>query len=383
MGPSYIPNIFRFVPLCYPWFRFRVSSFHFASIQIYLDFILIKDLIELEILRRAGVDTSLTLKHLSSTQPDNHFAHTLYGARLMEQGQLATGFHLYQSRLLLSSKTKHMYPMFHDVYQFFCEKGIVPEGILIDCIDTALGDFLFFLPSLFHFSSLVDQSLMLRLSPLQLSIVNHILLPASINVVSADSSVGDSASSYVLDLISLFAFIPLDLFYQFRLTDFLKDSILLDHLSPTLPRTLLLPFAREKLRRTLYSSSESLDLSRRSLMIPEISTVIDQSSCSDITVGMHSSDLAFNGLSLDTVSSLPFDVFLFPDDPIEALAEFMKYQHLISADTAMFHLTARFSLSCQLILPQVTDWRYGQFFRSQNSLLWYPTVSLYPHCLPL
>lgn len=364
-------------------FDFWASSHHFASIQIYVDSILIKDLIELEILRRAGVDTFSTLKHLSSTQPDNHFAHTLYGARLMEQGQLATGFHLYQSRLLLSSKTKHLYPMFQDVYQFFCEQEILPEGIFIDCLDTALGDFLFFLPSLFYFSSLVDQSLILRLSPCQLSIVNHIWFPASINVVSADFSVGDSESTYVLDLISLLAFIPLDFFYQFRLTDYLKDSIFLDHLSSVLPRTLLLPFAREKLRRTLYASSASLDLSRRSMTISEISSFIDQLSCTDITVGMHSSDLEFNGLSHDTLPSLPFDVFLFPDDPIEALAGFMKYQQLISVDTAMFHLTARFSLSSQLILPQVSDWRYGQFFRSQHSILWYPTVSISPYCLPL
>ena len=362
---------------------FRANTIHFASIQIHLSLILIKDLIELEIIRRAGVDTFLTLKHLSSTQPDNNFAHTLYGARLMEHGELVTGFHLYQSRLLLSSKTKHMYSMFHELYQYFCAKGTVPEGIFIDCLDTAFGDFLFFLPAIFHFGSLVDHSFLLRLNPWQLSIVHHIRLPDSINVVSAEHTVGDSASSYVLDLISLFAFTPLNFFYQFRLTDFLKDSIPFDHLSPTLSRTLLLPFAREKLRRTLYASSESLDLSRRSLTISEITTLIDQSCGSDCTVGMHPSDLAFNGLSLDTLSSLPFDVFLFPDDPIKALAEFAKYQHLISVDTAMFHLTARFSLPCQLLLPQVSDWRYGQFFRSKNSLLWYPTVSIYPQCIPL
>lgn len=333
-----------------------------------------QDFLDSEILRRSGVDVFNLLKELHEINPDDNLISIRYGARLLETGNTNLGFPLFQKRLLLEDPTGELYKNY---LEFTKAVRSDPSSVdlIIDSRRNGIGDVIFFLrilpdlvSSLRHVTLLVSYQFKCLFDKLGI-LINGLEL-------RADSySYPSKSSHYKVDIISaattFSASSLLNQKYEF-FSSYAKNN------KNQLCCDVLLPFAAEKLRHLLNLELPN-DLTRRCMLkqeIHEFSRQLDRVE-RDIHIYAHELDRKdwWN-------SEVENPIKLIPDDFFKTIQLLSNYTYIYAVDSALFHLCAMAKLSVKLILPTVYDWRYGEYYRSGDKLLWYEDVTVSDLSLP-
>lgn len=333
-----------------------------------------QDFLDSEILRRSGVDVFNLLKELHEINPYDNLISIRYGARLLETGDTDLGFPLFQKRLLLEDPTGELYK---DYLKFTKAVRSDPSSVdlIIDSRSNGIGDVIFFLRILPDLVSLLRNVTLLASSQFKCLFDKLGILINGLDVRTDSYSYPVKSTCYKVDLISAATIFSASSL-QNQQYEFLpssaknnKDQFCCD---------VLLPFAAEKLRHLLNLDLPN-DLTRRCMLKQEIHEFymrLDRVE-RDIHIYAHELDRKdwWNSEAENRIR-------LIPDDFFATIQLLSKYAYIYAVDSALFHLCAMAKLSVTLILPTVYDWRYGEYYRSGDKLLWYENVTISDLSLP-
>ncbi|KZR72373.1 MULTISPECIES: hypothetical protein [Prochlorococcus] len=333
-----------------------------------------QDFLDTEILRRSGVDVFNLLKQLHEIHPDDNLISIRYGARLLETGDSNLGFPLFQKRLLLEDPTGELYKNY---LQFTTAFNSDPSSVdlIIDSRRNAIGDVIFFLRILPHLVSSLRNVTLLVSFQFKCLFEKLGVLIDGLDVRTNLYSCPEKSSYYKVDLISAATIFSasslLNQKYEF-LSSYATNN------TNQLCCDVLLPFAAEKLRHLLNLDIPN-DLTRRSMLqeeIHEFSKRLDRD-VRDMHIYAHELDRK-DWWNAEVANRIR----LIPDDFFATIQLLSNYAYIYAVDSALFHLCAMAKLSVTLILPTVYDWRYGDYYRSGDKLLWYKDVTVSDLSLP-